>query len=232
MSAKSAETEEALVGRLQSGDETAFAALVDDLQGRLLSLARTFTSSSALAEDIVQETWLAVIRGVRAFEGRSTLRTWIYKILVRRASTLTAREARRVEISLPTEDSGHDGPPTEWEPGRGRIGLWEERPVPWGLEDPDSALAMRETVKVVENALEGLPEMQRRVVLLRDVEDIDPADVCSILDITETNRRVLLHRGRARIRRALDRHLRGGAAPPVRSACFTRRALNARGEES
>ena len=205
-------SEEQLVARLRSRDEAAFAELVNSLQGPLIALARTFTRSPALAEDIVQETWIAVIRGLPGFEERSTLRTWVYSILVRRARTLATREARlarRVESPPFVNGAGH-ADPLEWEPGTGRQGLWDERPVPWDIQDPAAVLQMRETLAVVERALAELPDTQRQVVLLRDVEDIPSTDICNILAISETNQRVLLHRGRARIRRALDRHFRCG----------------------
>jgi RNA polymerase sigma-70 factor (ECF subfamily) len=205
MPAKSPEIEAPLVARLRAGDEIAFAELVDQLHARLIAMARTFTSAPALAEDIVQETWLAVIRGLHGFEGRSSLRTWIFSILVRRARTLTSKEARRGEV--PAEADTEE---VEWEPGRGRIGLWTARPVPWGLEDPAAAFQTREALVVVQEALERLPATQRQAVLLRDVEDLSAVDVCNVLQISETNQRVLLHRGRAHIRAALDRYLRGG----------------------
>lgn len=201
-----------MLARLRSGDETAFGELVDGLHGRLVALASTFTSSPALAEDIAQETWLAVIRGLRGFEGRSSLRTWIFSILVRRARTIAAREARRAAPQPPTESRNGNGL-VEWEPGQGRIGLWEEAPVPWGLEDPAAIHQSREALEVVRAALAELPTAQRQVVLLRDVEDVSAADACNILELSETNQRVLLHRGRARIRRALDRYLRDGTGP-------------------
>jgi len=202
-------SEEALVARLRSGDQAAFGDLVDGLHGRLLAFAGTFTSSPALAEDIVQETWLAVIRGLGGFEGRSTIRTWIFNILVRRARTMATKEARRAEVPISGDGSGTDGSAPEWSPGQGRVGLWEQAPVSWGLENPDAVLGMRETLEVLERAVLGLPESQRRVVLLRDVEDLAAADVCNILGVSETNQRVLLHRGRARIRRALDEYMLG-----------------------
>lgn len=114
-------------------------------------------------------------------------------------------------MPIPSEGSANDGSAKEWSPGLGRVGLWEQAPVSWGLENPDAVLDMRETLDVVERAVVALPENQRRVVLLRDVEDLAATDVCNILAITETNQRVLLHRGRARIRRALDQYMRGGA---------------------
>ena len=213
MRAKPWGTEAELLARLRAGDEATFAALVDDLHGRLVALAGTFTSSPPLAEDIVQETWLAVIRGLRAFEGRSSLRTWVFSILVRRARTMAVREARRGVPVIGSESRNGDGF-VEWSPGRGRVGLWEETPIPWGLEDPAAIHQSREALDVVRTALDGLPVAQRQVVLLRDVEDVPARDVCNILDLSETNQRVLLHRGRAGIRRALDRYVREGARPP------------------
>ncbi|HEU5310606.1 MAG TPA: RNA polymerase sigma factor [Candidatus Eisenbacteria bacterium] len=210
MSPNSNHSEGDLVSRLRSGDETAFASLVEGLHGSLVAFARTFTSSATLAEDIVQETWLGVIRGLHAFDGRSSLRTWIFSILVRRGRTVAARDARqggRGSGSRPI-------PEVEWEPGRGRVGLWEHAPVPWALEDPASIHQSGEALEVLQSALDALPEMQRQVVILRDVEGLPAADVCNILDLSETNQRVILHRGRARLRRALDRYVQDGARPP------------------
>jgi RNA polymerase sigma-70 factor (ECF subfamily) len=209
MSERGARVEATLLAGLRSGDETAFAALVDDLHGGLLAFARTFTSSPALAEEIVQETWLAVIRGLNAFEARSSLKTWIFGILVRRARTMAAREARQSGPS-PREPLA---PEMEWEPGSGRRGLWEQTPVPWDLEDPAVIQQSREALEVLQSALDALPETQRQVVLLRDVEGLAAIDVCNILDLSETNQRVVLHRARARLRRAIDRYVQDGARP-------------------
>lgn len=207
------EAERALLARLRSGDEAAFASLVDGLNCRLQALASTFTKSRSLAEDIVQETWLAVIRGLDGFEGRSSLRTWIFSILVRRARTLAVREARRPEVS---EGNSFEHP--EWSPGQGRGGLWEGVPDPWGLETPESIYQSVEVLEVVRAALAALPETQCRVVLLRDVGDVPTRDICNILELTETNMRVLLHRGRARVRRALDQYFRDGSRPDSRTS--------------
>ncbi len=211
-------SEQALLRRLRAGDGAAFTEMVDDLHAPLIGLARTFTSSPSLAEDIVQETWLAVIRGLAGFEGRSTLRTWIFGILIRRARTVTRREARRAEAQAPRRNAAAE----EWRPGFGRIGLWKETPIPWGLDDPADLYQSREALEVVRAALDALPAPQRRAVLLRDVEDVPPAEICNILCVSETNLRVLLHRGRARIRQAIDQHLRaearGAGAPPANAA--------------
>lgn len=209
MNASHRGAEEALVRSLREGDESAFAKLVDALHGRLIAVARTFTASPALAEDIVQETWMAVIRGLHGFEGRSSLNTWILSILVRRARSMAAKDARRRGLPLEPEDPETNGGSGEWEPGGGKRGLWQARPAPWGLEDPAAIFQTREAYLVIAAALEALPSNQRRVVLLRDVEDLDPAEICNMLEISETNQRVLLHRGRARVRRALDAYLQG-----------------------
>ena len=207
MSERSAEA--AQIDRLRSGDETAFAELVDSLHGGLLAFASAFTSSPALAEDIVQETWLAVIQGLNAFEGRSSLKTWIFSILVRRARTIAARDARQNGH----RGEGLQGQEVEWEPGKGRQGLWEQAPVPWALEDPALIQLGEEAHGVLQSALDAMPETQRQVVLLRDVEGLAAHEVCNVLDLSETNQRVLLHRGRARLRKALDRYVKDGARP-------------------
>ena len=203
--APAAADEQALLARLRAGDERAFGALVDGLHCRLVALARTFTPSEAVAEEAVQETWLAVIRGLRGFEGRSSLRTWIYAILVRRARTLGRRERREAAGPLPADET--------LPAGLSPAGDWERPPAPWGLEDPAAAAAGRETFEVVERALAAMPRSQRRVVLLRDIEGRPAAEVCNILALSETHQRVLLHRGRARIRAALDRVLGAGGEP-------------------
>ena len=219
--ADKAAKERDLVARLRAGDETAFAALVDEMHGPLLALARTFTASRASAEDVVQETWAAVIKGLPRFEERSAIRTWIYGILVRRARTIAVREARERSLQAATASlngRSADAPRPEpgtggrvgWRLGGGRVGLWDFTPRPWAHDDPAAIQEGQEALEVVARALEALPEAQRRVVRLRDVDGLSAQDVCNILHVTETNQRVLLHRGRAAVRRALDRYLRGG----------------------
>lgn len=210
MSERPAHSNDAFLEELRSGDETAFAELVEELHGGLLGFARTFTSSPALAEDIVQETWLAVIRGLSAFEGRASIKTWIYSILVRRARTLAARDAKHSGGWAEAPPAGGE---VEWEPGQGRRGLWDDKPVPWSYEDPAAIYQSHEVLEVVQLALDTLPEVQRQVVMLRDVEGLTASEVCNILELTETNQRVVLHRGRARLRKALDRYLRDGTKP-------------------
>ncbi len=210
-----------LTARLRAGDEEAFRELVAGYGGRLSRLARSFCRNETVIEEAVQETWMAVIRGIHAFEGRSSLGTWIFGILVNQARRLAVREHRQAQVALGRAPGGDPPAPAdeadEREPGMGANGMWAEPPVPWGLEDPESAMLGRETLEVVERSIADLPEAQRAVVLLRDIEGLDPESVCNILGVSDTHQRVLLHRGRARIRRALDLYLGEGRLEPRRS---------------
>lgn len=198
----------AFVARLKAGDERAFRRLVEEYHGRLARLARSFCRTDALIEEAVQETWLAVIKGISRFEGRSPLQSWMFSILVNIARKMAVREKRHADVGKelvtpitgPADFDGYDEP----EPGMGESGRWEQPPAPWGFEDPESIVLRQETLAVVERAIELMPESQRRVLLLRDVEGLASEDVCNILGIAGTNERVLLHRGRARVRLALD----------------------------
>lgn len=198
----------AFIARLKAGDERAFRQLVEEYHGRLARLARSFCRSDALIEEAVQETWLAVIKGISRFEGRSPLQPWMFSILVNIARKMAVREKRHVEVGkeldAPTTDSRDPVGDDEPEPGMGASGRWEQPPASWGFEDPESIVLRQETLAVVERAIEIMPESQRRVLLLRDVEGLASDEVCNILRITGTNERVLLHRGRARVRVALD----------------------------
>jgi RNA polymerase sigma-70 factor (ECF subfamily) len=208
-----------LAGRLRAGDEKAFRELVREYGGRLSRLARTFSHNDAVIEEAVQETWLAVIRGIAGFEGRAPLRSWMFGILVNQARRLAVRERRHAQLTAGASRGQREAPADseEREPGMGANGMWETPPVPWGLEDPESAMLSKEVMAVVEAALDELPESQRQVMLLRDVEGLSPVEVCNFLEVSDTNVRVLLHRGRARVRRALDEYMREGGPgePPV-----------------
>jgi RNA polymerase sigma-70 factor, ECF subfamily len=190
-----------LVERLRVGDERAFAELVQSYNSSLLRVARLFVPTAALAEDVVQETWLGVLKGIDRFEGRSSLKTWIFRILTNTAKTRGRREARSLPFSS-LEDDGAFEPAVE----AGRftpVGHWADPPRAW----PEDRLLARETVQVIETAIASLPPAQRAVVSLRDVEGWDAEEVRNALDLSETNQRVLLHRGRAKVRRALDQYL-------------------------
>jgi RNA polymerase sigma-70 factor, ECF subfamily len=189
-----------IVVRLRAGDQNAFAEIVRSWSPAMLRVARAHVHSHATAEEVVQETWLGVLRGLDGFEGRAQLRTWVFRILVNTARRRGTREARmNEELAAPTVDParfrGDDDP--EW-PRH-----WHDEAVP--VETlPEPALLAREFRDVLAAALGGLPERQRAVVELRDVHGLDAQEVCELLDLTPANQRVLLHRGRARLRAAWE----------------------------
>jgi RNA polymerase sigma-70 factor (ECF subfamily) len=206
MTTAGADTERAMLQRLRAGDEAAFEALVSAHQGRLLRVARLFLSSPAAAEEAVQETWLAAIKGLAGFQGRSSLKTWITSILANRARTRAVREGRYVPLEAAVgEGDGEPAVPADRFHADGR---WASPPSPSLLQTPEELLLGRETRAVLEAALGELPPGPRAVVTLRDVEGFDAAEACNILGISETNQRVLLHRGRSRLRDRLDEHLK------------------------
>jgi len=196
-----------LVDALRAGDEDAFCWLVDTYSGRLHRLARTFVHTAAAAEDVVQETWLAVIRGVAGFEGRSSLATWIYRILTNQARRRGAREHRSIPMSAIV---GEDEPVVAFDnfypAGHEQAGHWSSTPTRWEKLPPEQ-LEASETIDVVRSAIEELAALPRQVVVLRDVEGWSAAEVADLLEITDANQRVLLHRARARVRRAVEAHL-------------------------
>lgn len=195
--------EAALVAALRAGDETAFRRLAAALHPALLRLARVHVPSDAVAEEAVQDTWLAVLRGLDRFEGRSSLKTWIFRILMNRARTAGAHERRSGgdEVLPPPDRFLPEEHPTH--PGH-----WAEPPAPWG-DDPEQALLRREAMERLWQAVEALPPRQRAVLILRDIEGLTPAEACNILGLSETNHRVLLHRARTRVREALGAYLAG-----------------------
>jgi RNA polymerase sigma-70 factor (ECF subfamily) len=202
--------DERVIERLLAKDEAAFRALVERYHGSLLRVARAFVSDHATAEEVVQETWLGVINGLPRFERRSTLKTWIFRILTNRAQSRGKREAR----SRPFSSFGD----SDLEAERGAAvdperftasGAWADPPQSWGKHSPEEFLLKRETAELIERAIAELPENQRVVVTLRDIEGLSGEEICNVLQISETNQRVLLHRGRSRLRRALERYLAG-----------------------
>jgi RNA polymerase sigma-70 factor, ECF subfamily len=190
-----------LLGRLRARDEGAFVALVERYHPAMIRLASTFVPSQAVAEEVVQETWLAVLRGIDRFEGRSTFRTWLFRILVNRARTTGVRERRSVPVAV----DDHAVDPRRF----ASDGQWSTPPVPWP-DDVDDRLEAAATAKRVRAAIAALPDAQRQVVTLRDGEGLSASEVCAILELTEGNQRVLLHRGRSAVRRAIDAELVAG----------------------
>jgi RNA polymerase sigma-70 factor (ECF subfamily) len=196
------DTDAPLLRRLRDGDEQAFATLVERYHPAMLRLAVTFVSSSAVAEEVVQDTWLAALRGLGRFEQRSSLRTWLFTILVNRARTTGVREARSVPIADagPAVDASRFGP----------SGAWAAPPEHW-IEEAENRIDAVKLTELLRAGLAVLPERQREVVLLRDVEGLSSAEVCSVLTLSEANQRVLLHRGRSKLRQLLETEMGGGS---------------------
>ena len=180
-----------LVERLRAGDESAFVELVRRYQPRLLRLAEATVGSRAVAEEACQETWLAVVRGVERFEGRSTFKTWLFRVLLNRARTSASREQRAGCAEGETVERF------------GGNGAWAAPPVSWS-DQVDDRLVAEHLAHQVHDLLPALPDQQRQVVVLRDVEGLDSAEVGALLGITDGNQRVLLHRGRAKLRELLS----------------------------
>ena len=195
-----------LVARLRGGDQAAFAALLDSWSPGMLRAARAYVASDEAAEDVVQETWLAIIRGVDRFEGRSSLRTWAYRILVNLARRQGVKDSRTVAWpSLDPEDFGPTVDPGRFQgPGDPEPGHWRRFPLAW--PSAETEVVSREVRHVIEAALADLPHRQRVVITLRDVDGYGSGEVCSILEISAANQRVLLHRARAAVRGRLEEY--------------------------
>jgi RNA polymerase sigma-70 factor, ECF subfamily len=195
-----------LVRRLRAGDEAAFMELVERYNGSLVRLARMFVSSQAVAEDVVQEAWVGVLRGIARFEGRSSLRTWIYRIVVNTAKTRGAREARSVPFASLGDDEGAAVDADRFLPS----GAWASFPQSWS-DEPESRLLGDETQAVIAAAIDELPPRQAAVIRLRDVDGFSSAEVRDLLDLSEANQRVLLHRARSKVRAAIEDYLEDAA---------------------
>lgn len=197
-----------LVERLVAGEEHAFAALVSKLGPGMLRLASSLLRDRGAAEEVVQETWVAALEGLASFERRSSLKTWLFRILVNRAKTRRARDARTVSLPSMDEPPEEDAPAVD--PARfGADGHWSAPPVAWPGNTPERLVLLAESRAAISEALALLPERQRSVVVLRDVEGWSSEEVRAALDLTEANQRVLLHRGRSRMRAALEAYLSG-----------------------
>jgi RNA polymerase sigma-70 factor, ECF subfamily len=184
-----------LVDRLRAGDESAFVALIELYQPRMLRLAEMTVGSRAVAEEVTQDTWLAVVRGVERFEGRSSLKTWLFHILLNRARSTVGRELRAGRPAKNLDDRFD------------KSGAWVVPPEPWAERADDRIVAELLATRVQE-LLPSLPESQRHVVVLRDLEGLSSDDVATIVGISDGNQRVLLHRGRAQLRQLLAAEMR------------------------
>jgi RNA polymerase sigma-70 factor (ECF subfamily) len=197
-----------LVAALRAGDQDAYAALVDELTPPLTRLALAHVPSRAVAEEVVQDTWLGVINGIDRFEGRSSLRTWIFQILLNTARTRGKREKRTLPFAAfrRRAEEGRDEPAVDADRFQGRRGedpgAWARPPAEWS--SPEVLLGQEQARKVMLEAIAGLPPRQREVITLRDILGYSAAEARNALDLSETNQRVLLHRARSKVRAALE----------------------------
>jgi RNA polymerase sigma-70 factor, ECF subfamily len=203
-----------LVERLRKRDEAAFLEIVQRLHGSLVRLAQSFVNNRAVAEEVTQETWVAVLQGIDRFEGRSSLKTWIFQILINRAKTRGMREARSINFSALGDTNSESGC-SSVDPSRflssddsQHPGAWASQPQQWDVT-PEQLLLSRECQTFIEEAIASLPEFQKEVITLRDVQGWENEEICSVLGISESNCRVLLHRARSRVRQALENYLCG-----------------------
>jgi RNA polymerase sigma-70 factor (ECF subfamily) len=199
-----------LLARLRAGDERAFEALVDGYHATMLAVARNYVKTRAVAEEVVQDAWVAVLNGLDRFEGRSSLKTWIFRIVANTAMTRGKREARIVPFSslAPEGEEAAVDPERFRGPDGAFPGHWNGYPANW-RSLPDEALAGRETIDVIKRVIEELPPAQQAVIALRDIQGCSADEVCEALELSAGNERVLLHRARSRVRAALERHLDG-----------------------
>ena len=206
-----AEADREFVARLRAGDEAAFSTLVERYHVPMVRLATAYVPSYAVAEEVAQEAWLGVLNGLGSFEGRSSLKTWIFRILTNIAKTRGAREQRSQPFSSVFDVV--DGDDATVEPDRfAKEGHWLLAPSGWG-DSPEERLTSAECQTLIHATIESLPPNQREVIRMRDVLGFTSEEVCNALDVSETNQRVLLHRARARVRKALEAYFDEGGAP-------------------
>lgn len=208
----SAPDETALVTALRRGDEAAFAALVERHTPSMLRVAGGYVPNHQIAEEVVQETWIALLKGLDTFEGRSSLRTWLFTVLVNIAKSRGIRERRDGDVQVQAFTGGTVDPARFRESGQYWAGHWKEHEAPAPFpETPEGSVLGDELIAVTRRELAKLPARQREVVTMRDVLGMDAAEVCGLLDLTVANQRVLLHRGRAAVRQALEDYVKESA---------------------
>lgn len=197
--------EAALVASLRGGDEAAFARLVDQHTPAMLRVARGYVHTHEQAEDVVQETWIALLKGIAGFEGRSSVRTWLFTVLINIAKSRAVRDRRDSDLEIMAFTEGSVDPARFRDAGDEWPGHWRADAAPTPFPDtPEGSVLGDELVAVARRELDKLPERQRQVVTMRDLLDLDSAEVSELLGITTGNQRVLLHRGRTAVRQALE----------------------------
>jgi RNA polymerase sigma-70 factor, ECF subfamily len=198
----------AVIEALRRGDERTFREVVSRHHSGLVRVARTFVANTAVAEEVAQDTWLAMIDGIDRFEGRSSLPTWLYAIVVNKARTRGVRDARQVTFDPqdPSDTSWRSVDPSRFESAGEYARHWSEQPTDW-RSLPEAVLVASETRGVIDRAIADLSAAQQAVITLRDVEGLGSPEVCEIVGVSEANQRVLLHRARANVRAVLERHL-------------------------
>jgi RNA polymerase sigma-70 factor, ECF subfamily len=208
-----AQEEAVLVARLRLDDEGAFDELVNKHHGALIRMALGYVADREVAEEVVQDTWMAVIEGLHRFAGRSSLRTWIFGIMIHKAKDRGVREKRHTTFSAFEsfdEENEEAVDPSRFHQSGEWAGHWAFPPQPWDDQTPEKLLASKQAIHAMNQAINALPATLKDVLILRDVEGIDAKEACEILKITETNLYVRLHRARERVRQAVETYLEGG----------------------
>jgi len=204
--------EDTLIPRLKRGDEGTFDDLVNQHHGTLIRMAMGYVADREVAEEVVQDTWMAVIESINRFEGRSSLRTWVCGILIHKAKDRGVREKRNINFSAvqPYDDDNDEAvDPSRFRHRGEGVGHWTFPPQPWDDQTPEKLLASKQTVDCMERAIKALPTTLKEVLILRDVEGVEAKEICEMLNITETNLYVRLHRARERVRVAVETFLQG-----------------------
>jgi RNA polymerase sigma-70 factor, ECF subfamily len=204
--------EHKLIARLRKGDEGAFDELVNKHHSSLIRMAMGYVADREVAEEVVQDTWMAVIESLDRFEGRSSLRTWIFGIMIHKAKDRGVREKRHMTFSAfeSFEDESEEAvDPSRFHQSGEWAGHWAFPPQPWDDQTPEKLLASQQAVTAMQQAIDALPATLKEVLILRDVEGVEAKEVCEILKITDTNLYVRLHRARERVRVAVETYLEG-----------------------
>lgn len=206
LSVNLARADQELITRLRAGDENTFAQLVDQYNASMVRIAAIYVNEYAVAEEVVQDTWIAVLKGLERFEGRSSFKTWVFTILTNRAKTRATRESRYIPLELSDEpDDGASISNHFHVPPRVDLSAYEHGWVPPSWDNiPETRLLGHETRDIIFRTIEALPANQQQVIRLRDVDGFSAEEVCNMMQLSESNQRVLLHRARGRVRQALD----------------------------